>query len=131
MDIMQVREYLLSLPYCDESQPFGEDCVVFKVGGKMFACLSFVRPEYIAVKCDPQRAAVLRDEYPEITPAWHFNKKHWNDIRIDLVGDGIVTREIRHSYMLVVKKNVTPGSLRAELLAAAAEAGIRDAEETI
>lgn len=127
MDIVQVRDFMLTLPFCEETQPFGEDFAVYKAGGKMFACVAFDRPEYIAVKCDPDRAVALRDRYSEITSAWHFNKRHWNDIRIGPLEDSFVEGEIRHSYLTVIRKNVTPKSLREQLLSAAAEAGIEDA----
>ena len=32
MDIMEVREFLLSLPLVEECQPFGDDAVVYKIG---------------------------------------------------------------------------------------------------
>ena len=38
--------------------------------------------EWIAVKCDPDLAIELREKYTEITPAYHFNKKHWNGINM-------------------------------------------------
>lgn len=126
MDIIEAREILVSLPLSEECQPFGDDVAVYKVGGKMFACVSFERPDFMAVKCDPDRAEQLRDRYPEITAAWHFNKRHWNDIRITTMDDDIVRREIIHSYMTVIRTNVTPKALREEILAVAAEAGIKD-----
>lgn len=58
----------------EECQPFDEDIVVYKICGKWFATIIFSRPETIAVKCNPDRAILLRDEYSAITPAWHFNK---------------------------------------------------------
>ncbi len=44
MDIMDVRDYLVSLPLCEECQPFGEEIAVYKIEGKMFACTAFDRP---------------------------------------------------------------------------------------
>ena len=130
MDILEARDYLLSLPGCEECQPFGEDFVVYKISGKMFACTAFDRQGIIALKCDPDRAILLRDTYSSITPAWHFNKKHWNDINIDMLDDDTVCREISHSYLTVIKKNVSPRSLRESLLRQASAAGIEDADCT-
>jgi len=28
----------------------------------------------ISLKCDPELAIELREQYPEVTPAYHFNK---------------------------------------------------------
>ena len=129
MDIIDLREYLLSLPLVEECQPFGDDAVVYKVGGRMFACCVLEHAERIAVKCNPDRAIVLRDEYlSAITPAWHFNKRHWNDLYFEQLPSEIVKREIRHSYLTVIRENVTPKVLRNELLAIAQEAGIKDAK---
>ncbi len=128
MDIISSRDFILSLPNVEEVQPFKDDeAVIYEVGGKWFAVYIFSRPEYLAVKCNPDRAIVLRDEFSAITPAWHFNKKHWNDLCIDRLPADVVKREIQHSYLTVIQKNVTPKSLRTELLAVATAHGIQDA----
>ena len=129
MDIIDLREYLLSLPLVEECQPFGDDAVVYKVGGRMFACYVLEYTTRIAVKCNPDRAIVLRDEYlSAITPAWHFNKRHWNDIYFEALPREIVEREVRHSYLTVIRENVTPKALREEILAIVCQAQIEDAE---
>ena len=129
MDIVDIREYVVSLTLVEECQPFGDDAVVYKVGGKMFMCCVLEHAERVAVKCNPDRAIVLRDEYlSAITPAWHFNKKHWNDIYFERLPREVVEREIRHSYLTVIRKNVTPKALRNEILAVVEDAGIKDAE---
>ena len=129
MDIVDIREYVVSLTLVEECQPFGDDAVVYKVGGKMFMCCVLEYAERVAVKCNPDRAIVLRDEYlSAITPAWHFNKKHWNDIYFERLPREVVEREIRHSYLTVIRKNVTPKALRNEILAVVEDAGIKDAE---
>ena len=129
MDIIDLREYILSLPLVEECQPFGDDAVVYKVGGRLFACCVLEYAERVAVKCQPDRAVVLRDNYlSAITPAWHFNKKHWNDIYFERLPREVVEREIRHSYLTVIRENVTPTALREEILAVVQGAGIKDAE---
>ena len=129
MDIIDLREYLLSLPLVEECQPFGDDAVVYKVGGRMFACYVLEHTTRIAVKCNPDRAIVLRDEYlSAITPAWHFNKRHWNDIYFEALPREIVEREVRHSYLTVIRENVTPKALREDILAIVRQAQIEDAE---
>lgn len=129
MDIVDLREYILSLPLVEECQPFGDDAVVYKVGGRMFACCVLPYAERVAVKCQPDRAVVLRDEYlSTITPAWHFNKKHWNDIYFEQLPREVVEREIRHSYLTVIRENVTPRALRNEIMEVVCQANIEDAE---
>ena len=129
MDIIDLREFILSLPLVEECQPFGDDAVVYKVGGSMFACCVLEHAERIAVKCNPDRAIALRDEHlSAITPAWHFNKRHWNDIYFERLPSDIVKREIRHSYLTVSRENVTPKALREEIMEVARQAQIEDAE---
>ncbi|MBE6215617.1 MAG: MmcQ/YjbR family DNA-binding protein [Bacteroidales bacterium] len=126
MDLMDCREYILTFPLVEECQPFDEEIVVYKICGRWFATMIFSRPEYVAVKCNPDRAILLRDEYSAITPAWHFNKRHWNDLNVEMLPDEVVKRELRHSYFTVIQKNVTPKALREEVLSLASEHGLED-----
>lgn len=105
MDIEAIREYCLSLPCATEDMRFGKAYLCFAVFNKIFACYGFERDNYFVVKCDPDYAIDLRDRYPEITPAWHWNKKYWN--QLDLRGslpDEKIESLIRHSYAQVVAK---------------------------
>ncbi len=122
MDIYDIREYALSLPCTEETMPFDETTLVYKVGGKMFAVTDMEHIWGVVVKCDPETAIALRDEYPEITGAWHFNKRHWNDIKLD--GDlsrDFIFEQIYNSYKLVIAHNVVPKALREQIMAAAAQ----------
>ena len=80
MNIEQYREYCLSKEWVEESTPFGPDVLVFKVKGKMFALCDLVQFEMINLKCDPEKALELREQYSEVQPGYHMNKKHWNSI---------------------------------------------------
>lgn len=118
MDLIEFRDYCLSLPQTEESLPFDETTLVYKVAGKMYAYASMDDFHRIALKCDPEEAVELRDRYAEITPAWHSDKRHWNDVRTDGdLPDALIRRLIRESYMLVARHNVTPRARRDELLA--------------
>ncbi|MCK4747486.1 MAG: MmcQ/YjbR family DNA-binding protein, partial [Bacteroidales bacterium] len=83
--------------------------------GKMFALLDHSEDSRgISLKCDPELAIELREQHPEVTPAWHFNKKHWNTINMDgSITDEQLRKWIDHSYDLVVKS--LPKSKREEL----------------
>lgn len=118
MDVLTFRDYCLSLPLTDESTPFDETTLVYKVGGKMFACADMADFNWVAVKCDPDEAELLRERYDEVTTARHFSKRHWNSIRTtgDLP-DSFIREQIRNSYLLVLRQNVTPKALREEILA--------------
>lgn len=132
MDIVTFREYCLSLPEVEECLPFDEDTLVFKVAGKMFAVVGLDHPIGFVVKCEPDRAVELRDRYPQVKAAFHFNKRHWNSIRFEgQLSDRQLEREIRHSYVQVVRMNVTPKARREALLAQTAQEGITDDCEQI
>ncbi|MBO6577124.1 MAG: MmcQ/YjbR family DNA-binding protein [Rhodothermales bacterium] len=98
------HEFVHSLPDVTEGTPFGPNVLVFKVGGKMFALIGLDEVEpYVNLKCDPERAVELREEYLNVRPGYHMNKTHWNSV--DLRGDvpGALIRElIVHSWELVV-----------------------------
>ncbi len=66
MDVLSFRDYCLSLPMTEESTPFDETTLVYKVGGRMYACADMVDFATIAVKCDPDEALLLRERYPEV-----------------------------------------------------------------
>lgn len=104
MYIESLREYCLSLPMATEDMAFGDDCLLFRVCGKIFACYSFVREDYFVVKTDPDYAIDLRDRHPEIEPAWHWNKKYWSQIGLcGHLTENFVKSLIRHSYARVVE----------------------------
>ena len=84
MNIEEIREYCISKPSVTESLPFNDTALVFKVMGKMFALLDLSEDSRgISLKCDPELAIELREKHPEVTPAFHFNKQHWNGIRVE------------------------------------------------
>ncbi len=125
MDVLTFRDYCLSLPMSEETTPFDETTLVYKVGGKMFALADMVDFTCVAVKCEPDRAIALRERYPEVTPGVHLNKRHWNDVRTDSdLPDRFIREQICNSYMLVLRQNVTPKSLRDELLAYVEQHGL-------
>ncbi len=75
MNAEEIREYCLAKPGVTEGFPFNGTALVFKVAGKMFALLDLsVDSRGISLKCDPELAVELREHYPEVTPAYHFNK---------------------------------------------------------
>lgn len=103
MNVEALREYCISKPHATESLPFGPENLVLKVGGKMFGLISLdASPASISLKCNPELAEQLRDEYSAVTPAYHMNKKHWNTIRMDSSIRWTQVQEwIDHSYELV------------------------------
>ncbi len=104
MNIEMLREYCLSKPEATESFPFGEDTLVFKVRGKMFALANLDGDLRINLKCEPSLALDLREKYPSVLPGYHMNKKYWNTICADgTVPDQMIFSWIDHSYEQVLK----------------------------
>lgn len=105
MNIEELREYCLSKKQVEEGLPFGEDTLVFKVCNKMFALTSLKGDFSVNLKCDPERAIELREEYSCITPGFHMNKKHWNTVKIDgEISNNKIKELIDLSYNLIVNK---------------------------
>lgn len=106
MNAEEVRMYCLSKKGVTESFPFDNETLVFKVADKMFLLMSLERqPVSFNVKCDPEKAIQLREEYPEeVLPGYHMNKVHWNTV---IAGSGLSTQLLKSfiddSYQLVVK----------------------------
>lgn len=113
MNIEEFREYCLHFPGVTEETPFGPDTVVFKVKGKMFALCSIDDFGSVNLKCDPEKAVQLREQYDQITPGFHMNKTHWNSVLLDGLPHAFIKELIRHSYELV-KSGLTK-KLRDEL----------------
>jgi len=99
----ELREYCLLKPGAGESFPFGEETLVFKVGGKVFLLAGLTEGDQFNVKCDPDLAVELRERHEEVRPGYHMNKRHWNTVRMD---GALKSKEIRamidHSYEIVV-----------------------------
>lgn len=103
MNIEDLREYCISKKGTTEAFPFDEDTLVFKVMGKMFCLTSLSEPDSINLKCDPEKAIELREQYPCVQPGYHMNKKMWNTVVIDgSVSKKLLKEWIDHSYDMVV-----------------------------
>lgn len=105
-NIEDIRLFALSFPTVEESFPFDDSTLVFKVEGKMFLVIPLeAETPLIIVKCDSEKAQDLRAKYEAVKPAWHFNKLYWNMIELNSdMGKDELKRWIRHSFSEVVKK---------------------------
>ena len=105
MNVEEFREYCLSKKGVTEEFPFDNKTLVFKVMGKMFALCGLDRiPCQINLKCDPERAVQLREEYDGIIEGWHMSKVHWNTLFIEQLPPKLTIELIDHSYNLVISK---------------------------
>ena len=115
MNVENFRNYCLNKAKVTEEFPFDETTLVFKVCGKVFALTGLDDPEFkVNLKCDPERAIVLREEFHSIQPGFHMNKKHWNTVHVDgSFSDELFKELIDHSYKMVVKG--LPAKLKNDL----------------
>ncbi len=107
--------YCLAKEAAEESYPFDATTLVVKVLGKMFCLIPTDTDELkINLKCDPEYAIELREQYESVRPGYHMNKKHWNTVTIDgELKDALVYDLIDHSYDLVLKS--LPKKIRAQI----------------
>lgn len=109
MNMEHFRELCLSLPHVDEYLPFDEFTLAFRVGGKegKIFCLmplnKFDRPS-ANLKCDPEYAVSLREQYSSIIPGYHMNKKHWNTVFLEEgLSDRLIREMVADAHSLVYR----------------------------
>lgn len=105
MDIEQFRDYCLAKKGVAEDFPFGEMTLCMKVAGKIFAITGLDGAQFtVNLKCEPDYALELREQYPEVQPGFHMNKKHWNTVDFEgSLEERLLRQLIDHSYEQVVK----------------------------
>ena len=105
MDLESLRNYCLSKKSASEDMPFGEDTLVFRVLGKIFALTSLdTEGCRVNLKCNPDYAIELREKFEDIQPGYHMNKKHWNTVNCENGLDSALIKSlIDHSYELIVQ----------------------------
>lgn len=107
-------DYCSSKKGVQETFPFDETTLVFKVGGKMFALTDTEEFISINLKCDPEKAIELRERFMAIQPGYHMSKKHWNTVQLHSdVDDKMLFELIDHSYQLIVDS--LPKKVRNEI----------------
>lgn len=106
MNIEELQQYCLIKSHVTEEFPFGDQTLVYKVAGKIFALSGLDNADFqVNLKCDPEYAVELREQYPDaVIPGYHMNKKHWNTIFFESgLSDNLLKSLVDHSYELVVQ----------------------------
>ncbi|MFC5725035.1 MmcQ/YjbR family DNA-binding protein [Streptomyces gamaensis] len=102
----QLSDLALDLPETTEDEAFGPGAAVFKVEAKVFAILEHASggtPAQVTLKCEPDLALELREQYPAVGPGYHVNKRHWNTVVLNGTVPGDEIREmVEHSYDRVI-----------------------------
>jgi predicted DNA-binding protein (MmcQ/YjbR family) len=90
--------------------------LIYKVMGKMFAIVTLRGVESVILKCDPNLAHALRQQYTGVGHRSHLDKRFWICVTLDA---DVPAKEVRrlaaHSYELVCSG--LTGKQRAELAA--------------
>ncbi|MEN6589424.1 MAG: MmcQ/YjbR family DNA-binding protein [Proteiniphilum sp.] len=114
MNIEELFDYCLAIEGAEASTPFNETTIVLKVMGKMFAMIPTDADRIcITLKCNPEKAVKLREDYDCVESAFHMNKTHWNTLYLD--GDmpeNEIKKWINHSVEEVMMK--LPKNLRQQ-----------------
>ncbi|TXD53281.1 MULTISPECIES: MmcQ/YjbR family DNA-binding protein [unclassified Polaribacter] len=122
MHIEQLRDFCIAKKGVTEHFPFDEVTLVFKVMDKIFALSSLEAWEKgeqkINLKCNPEKAILLREEYEGVQPGWHMNKRLWNTVSLNSadVSDDLAKGLINDSYNLVVQGLIKKVKLQLENL---------------
>lgn len=104
MNIEELRGYCLAKPFVEETFPFGEDTLVFKVMGKAFLLTGISsHPLQFNVKCKPEKAIELREKHSYVLPGYHMNKRHWNTVVCESNANPKLLKQwIDDSYQLII-----------------------------
>jgi predicted DNA-binding protein (MmcQ/YjbR family) len=117
LNLESFRAYCFYKKGVTEEFPFGEEVIVMKVMGKMFALTDVNSFESVNLKADPEIAVEQRERYPAVQPGYHMNKKHWNTVLMDgSISDKLIKQWIDDSYNLVVISLPKPIKLKLESL---------------
>jgi len=104
MNVEEVLDYCMAKAYTTQEFPFNETVMVMKVAGKMYLLTDLEGDYRLALKCEPEKAVELREEFPAVEPAFHMNKSNWNSVRMDgSIPNDLIRAWIDESYRLVVK----------------------------
>lgn len=106
MNIEYLYEFCASLKGTTEEFPFDQETLAFKVGGKIFCLTGLDSWESgnpaINLKCNPEKAIALRQEYEAVAPGYHMSKMHWNTVAINQdASDKLILEWLQDSYNLV------------------------------
>lgn len=104
MKLDVLRAYLCSKQSVIECTPYGRQTLVYKVNGEVCALIGWLdNPVHLTLKCDPDRALLLRDMYDAVQPSTFMNRRHWNTIALDgALDDATIQAMVDEALQLVM-----------------------------
>ena len=104
LELQRIADDLaVNLPDADLEHRHDPNWDLYKVRGKVFMLMTDLPGRRVVIlKADPDQAVALREQYADITPGYHMNKKHW----ITVEGGGTVDEQllkqlVTDSYQLI------------------------------
>ncbi len=114
MNIEDLRFWCMNKAGVSESLPFGDDTLVFKVGGKIFLLANLDGPLWLNLKASPEHIAERIETISAVQPGYHMNKTHWMMVDpLSLDNEALLIEWIEESYNLVVE--ALPLKIRKEI----------------
>lgn len=116
-------EYLLSLPGVEKDYKAEWQWFRYMIRGKLFAAVCTPEEKYevygghdlVNLKCEPERAELLRAEHPEILPGFYCDKRLWIAALLDgELPDDLLRELCANSHRLILEK--LPKYVRKEIL---------------
>ena len=106
MNIEELYDYCIGIASVESTFPFDEVTLVMKLMGKMIALIPLdAEVKTVSLKCDPDKAISLREQYSGVQPAFHMHKRYWNSIELQGdMPDEEIKRWIHHSIDEVLRK---------------------------
>lgn len=103
MDTAQIKSYCQAKPCAEETYPFGEWPICYKVKGRIFAQ---VYPDKMTVKCTAFSGEAFRNAYPGIVVRGYHcppvQQPYWNTIDLARFPSEEIPMMIDHAYETVV-----------------------------
>lgn len=100
---MDIRAYCLSKPKAEETHPFGEFPICYKVCGRIFAQLY---PDKITLKCTVFQSVLFRQAYPDIVVRGYHcppvQQPYWNTIDLERFPEEELPHMIDLAYDAVI-----------------------------
>ncbi|MFT6166780.1 MAG: putative DNA-binding protein (MmcQ/YjbR family) [Vicingaceae bacterium] len=105
MNIEEIRGYCIQKKGVTESFPFDDKALFFKAMNKLFVLTNVENCESVNLKCDPEKALELREQFMGIQEGYHMSKKHWNTLLLESdVKRSLLLELIDHGYNLIVSR---------------------------
>ena len=115
MEHSEIKAYCLAKPKAEETYPFGDWPICYKVGGKIFAQLY---PDKITVKCTAFSGEAFRQAYPGVVVRGYHcppvQQPYWNTIDLERFPGEELPMMIDHAYDTVVAS--LPKRVQKEIL---------------